>query len=126
MYTISGSTVIITDDRKKSAKKVANHYLVALISKIRSQNHYKLGMLALYCFTKITTFSFYAEAATKSCFSLKKFWYLCLKSMHNAPKWSDTLQKSYGKWCKIFKVCLTILEDCVLEGYKISMKKLIF
>ena len=29
--------------------------------------------------------------------------------MHNFPKWSDTLYKSCGKLCKIFKRCLTIL-----------------
>ena len=29
--------------------------------------------------------------------------------MHNAPKWSGTLQKSCSIWCKILKVCQTIL-----------------
>ena len=36
--------------------------------------------------------------------------------MHNVPKWSDTLQKSWSKCFKIFKVCLTILEHYALKG----------
>ena len=32
--------------------------------------------------------------------------------MHNIPKWSYTL---YSKYCKIFKVCLTILEHYALK-----------
>ena len=38
--------------------------------------------------------------------------------MHNVPKWSDTLQKSYTKCSKIFKVCLTIFGRCVLKDQK--------
>ena len=38
--------------------------------------------------------------------------------MHNVPKWSDTLEKSCGKCCKIFKVCLTILGHYALNGSK--------
>ena len=34
--------------------------------------------------------------------------------MLNVPKWSDTLQKSCSKCCKIFKVCLTILGHYIL------------
>ena len=34
---------------------------------------------------------------------------------HNVPKWSDTLQKSCSKCCKIFKVCLTILAHYALK-----------
>ena len=36
--------------------------------------------------------------------------------MHNVPKWSDTLQKSCSKCCKIFKVRLTILEHYALKS----------
>ena len=41
--------------------------------------------------------------------------------MYNAPKWSNTLQKSYSicSICrKIFKLCLTILGHCALKDYK--------
>ena len=36
--------------------------------------------------------------------------------MHNVSKWSNTLQKSCSICCKIFKVCLTILEQYALKG----------
>ena len=36
--------------------------------------------------------------------------------MQNVPKWSDTLKKSCNIWCKVFKVCLTILGHYVLKG----------
>ena len=36
--------------------------------------------------------------------------------MHNVPKWSDTLYKSCSIFCKIFKVCLTILGHYALKG----------
>ena len=36
--------------------------------------------------------------------------------MHNVPKWSDILLKSYSKCCKIFKVCLAILRHYALKG----------
>ena len=35
---------------------------------------------------------------------------------HNVSKWSDTLQKSCSKCCKIFKVCLTILGHYAIKG----------
>ena len=38
--------------------------------------------------------------------------------MHNVPKWSDTLKKTCGKCCKIFKVCLTILGRYALNGLR--------
>ena len=41
--------------------------------------------------------------------------------MYNIPKWSDTLWKSCSKCCKIFKVCLTILEHYALKGWKRSI-----
>ena len=31
--------------------------------------------------------------------------------MHNVAKWSDTLKESCSIWCKILKVCLTILRN---------------
>ena len=37
-------------------------------------------------------------------------------SVHNVPKWLNTLQKSCNKCCKIFKVYLTILGSCTLKG----------
>ena len=37
--------------------------------------------------------------------------------MHNIPKWSDTLLKSYCICCKIFKVCQTILGHYALKGW---------
>ena len=37
--------------------------------------------------------------------------------MHNVPKWSDTLQKSCSKCCKIFRVYLTILGHYALKGW---------
>ena len=36
--------------------------------------------------------------------------------MHNVPKWSDTLWKSYSIFYKIFKICVTILGHYVLKG----------
>ena len=36
--------------------------------------------------------------------------------MHNVPKSSDTLSKSCSKFCKILKVCLTILGHYELKG----------
>ena len=33
----------------------------------------------------------------------------------NVAKWSDTLKKSCSKYCKIFKVCLTILQYCQVK-----------
>ena len=36
--------------------------------------------------------------------------------MHNVPKWSDTLLKSCSIYCKIFKVCLTILGQYALKS----------
>ena len=36
--------------------------------------------------------------------------------MHNVPKWPDTLLKSCSKYCKIFKVCLTILGQYAFKG----------
>ena len=35
-------------------------------------------------------------------------------SMHNFPKWSDTLQKTCSNCCKIFKACVTILRRYAL------------
>ena len=36
--------------------------------------------------------------------------------VHNVSNWSNTLEKSHSKCCKIFKVCLTILGHCALKG----------
>ena len=36
--------------------------------------------------------------------------------LRNVVKWLDTLEKSCSKWCKIFKVCLTILRHCKVKG----------
>ena len=36
--------------------------------------------------------------------------------LRNVAKWSDTLKKSCSKCCKIFKVCLTILQHCEVKG----------
>ena len=36
--------------------------------------------------------------------------------MYNIPEWSDTLEKSCSICCKIFNVCLTILEGHALKG----------
>ena len=38
-------------------------------------------------------------------------------SMHNIPKWSKTLEKASSKYCKIYKMCLTILGQYTLMGY---------
>ena len=36
--------------------------------------------------------------------------------LRSAVKWSDTLQKSCCKCCKISKVCLTTLRHCEIKG----------
>ena len=42
---------------------------------------------------------------------------LFIPLMHNIPKWSDTLWKFCSIYCKILKVCLTILERSALKCY---------
>ena len=37
--------------------------------------------------------------------------------LYNVPRWSDTLERSRTKCCKIFKVCLTILRCYALKGW---------
>ena len=37
--------------------------------------------------------------------------------MYNVLKWSDKLEKSCPKCCKIFKVCMTMLGYYALKGY---------
>ena len=38
--------------------------------------------------------------------------------LRNVVKWSDILQKSCSIRCKIFKVCLTILQYCEVTGQR--------
>ena len=53
---------------------------------------------------------------TSSNCHVRSFFWLFNPLMHNVPKWSDTLQKSCSKCCKLFKVCLTILGHYALKG----------
>ena len=46
--------------------------------------------------------------------------------MHNVPKWSDTLLKSWNNCYKIFKVCLTILGHYALKGEELTDSNLIY
>ena len=36
--------------------------------------------------------------------------------LRNVVKWSDTLKKACSIRCKIFKMCLTILQHCEVKG----------
>ena len=45
--------------------------------------------------------------------------------MHNVPKWSNTLYNSCSICCKIFEVCLTILELFACKGYWKNAKNLL-
>ena len=36
--------------------------------------------------------------------------------MDNVPKWSNTLEESCSKYCKILQVCMTIFGSYALKG----------
>ena len=89
--------------------------MVFTVTSLKSDSHLPKN-LGFFCFD---------ESPLKM---MKNVFYFILKALfvlrifnpllRKVVKWSDTLLKSCSKCCRIFKVCLTILQHCEVKRVK--------